>query len=242
MTAAHRARGKGQQHAMTMPATRQQADAVQVDVDNSAAEAVAVTAKSELGSSFKKAESGSLDSHLQLRPPTAPEQRWQAVADAAGFDLASGMYEEVMQQPLTLLPNKLATQLADSNAALHSQQDLQLKELLSFAQDELTTSAESTPAASPRPVSHAVEVVPKLRAKIAVSSPGVSARPTPRLNDAEVVQGLLNPARFSHGTQVGSCVGQRLAQLTAKQTAQSTDIDQHRADARKVCFARHSLD
>ena len=181
-------------------------------------EAVASIMGMELGSSaLKAADSGTLDRHLQLRPPTVPEQRWQTVADAAGFDLASGMYQEVIQQPLVALPDKLA----DSRVAVHSQQDLQLKELLSFAQDDLTTSAESSVAASPRPVSHAVDSIPKLRARTAVSSPGVSAKATPRTNVTASTQGLLDPARYNYQHMDGSAAEARLARLTGHKSSQS---------------------
>lgn len=232
---ARRAHDKGAQINWPSKAPGQQADAYLTDADASDTTGadVHMTADSAvgLGSSMHTADVGSLDNHFKFRPPTAPEQRWRLLADAAGFDLASGLCKAVAQQPLAMLPDKLANSSAavhcqQTQSAVHSQgtqsvtqsqQDLQLREVLTLTQDELSSSADSSLVASPRAISHAVECVPKLRARTAVSSHGSSNRPTPRTDIAAITRHLLDPARYNSIPEDDSSAEQRLAKLSMHQ-------------------------
>lgn len=170
---------------------------------------------------------GSLDSHLHMRPTTAPEERWQTAATASGFDLGTGTFGRIQQQPLAALPGKVS----DDGGVMNSQAELQLKEALGFAQAELTDSAESSAAASPRPVSHAVDLVPRLRARTAISSPGSSLWSTPRTCFLSGKVHLTAADGEAQEQENGSCAKQRLLKLSLQRAVHH----QPHTGASRVC-------
>ena len=132
-----------------------------------------------------RAESGSLDSALQRRSNPAPDDVWRAAVSAAGV----GHLLESEHARFSRLPHP------DSNQ--HSHTRLTPNNMLSFAQGDLTSSNDSSPALSPRPPSRALDFVPSLKARCAVaemSSPGITPRLVVRSRDLGVARFEAHPS------------------------------------------------
>ena len=113
------------------------------------------------------AEAGSLDAALQRQAKTAPEEVWGAALRAADLGHLQASEQARFSRQLQL------------DSPRHSHTHLTPKNMLCFAQGELSSSNESSPALSPRPPSRAVGIVPGLKARCAMAesdSPGITPR------------------------------------------------------------------
>ena len=121
----------------------------------------------------EKAESGSLDAALQRRSK-APNEAWCAALNAA--DLGH-------------LQESECSRLLTRDSPQHSHTCLTPSNMLRFAQQDLSSSNDSSPALSPRPPSHAIDSLPGLKACCAVAdsnSPGITPRPVVHSRDLGV--------------------------------------------------------
>ena len=121
----------------------------------------------------EKAELGSLDAALQ-RQSKAPNEAWCAALRAA--DLGHQQESE-------------CSRLLNLDLPRHSHTCLTLSNMLRFAQQDLSSSNDSSPALSPRPPSRAIDSVPGLKACCAVAepnSPGITPRPVVNSRDLGV--------------------------------------------------------
>lgn len=167
----------------------------------------------------EKAEAGSLDAALQRQSTTAPEEVWCAALSAADL----GHLQESEQAHFS--------RLLQLDSPRHSHTHLTAKNMLCFAQGELSSSNDSSPALSPRPPSRAVGFVPGLKARCAVAesnSPGVTPRPVVHSRDVGV-------ARFE-GHPVGDVdehaeqVRERVALLAVRLVANASPETRIRAN------------
>lgn len=131
------------------------------------------------------AEAGSLDAALQRQSKTAPEEVWCAALSAADL----GHLQESEQARFS--------RLLQLDSPRHSHTHLTPKNMLCFAQEELSSSNESSPALSPRRPNRAVDFVPGLKARCAVAdsdSPGVTPRLVVHSRDVGVARFEGHPA------------------------------------------------
>lgn len=122
-------------------------------------------------------ESGSIDSAVQRRSETAPDELWRAALSAAD-----------LQRPHEPEDAKCST-LLNRDATQGRQSSLTPNSMLSFAQADLTSSNDSSPTLSPRPPSIAIDAVLGRKARCAVaasSSPGLTPRLAVRSTDLGV--------------------------------------------------------
>ena len=131
------------------------------------------------------AEAGSLDAALQCQPNTAPEEVWCAALSAADLGHLRESEQAHFSRQLQL------------DSPRHSHTHLTAKNMLCFAQGQLSSSNESSPALSPRRPNRAVDFVPRLKARCAVAesdSPGITPRPVVHSRDVGVARFAGRPA------------------------------------------------
>ena len=165
---------------------------------------------SPLGKALIRAESGSLDSAMQHRSQTPPEQIWRAAIKAADL----GHLQESEQARFSRLP--------DPHSPRHPQTCLTATTMLAFVQGELTTSNDSSPNVSPRPPSRAVDYVPDLKAHCALAdsnSPGITPRLRVHMRDIGVGRFEAHPLDaeqdFEQAKERCSLLAQRLGRPAA---------------------------
>lgn len=160
------------------------------------------------GQALEGCESGSIDSAVQRRSGTTPDELWHAALSAA--DLRRPQESEHANCSTPLNPD--ATQGRQSSWTSNS--------MLSFAQADLTSSNESSPTLSPRPPSIAIDAVLVRKARCAVAasnSPGLTPRLAVRSRDLGV--GCLQSHEFCNDQGVEK-VKERCAQLAARIASQ----------------------